>query len=90
MLLNLETAEAVCCESDGPYSYGPTLENDKAAIEALFKYDTYNSLFDGLRTMNSVKILWGSLLSAFLAVSINYVLKLFEEFGRKSHVDKNG
>lgn len=47
-------------------------------------------LFDGLRTMNSVKILWGSLLSAFLAVSINYVLKLFEEFGRKSHVDKNG
>jgi osmoprotectant transport system permease protein len=47
-------------------------------------------LFDGLRTMNSVKILWGSLLSAFLAISINYVLKLFEEFGRKSHVDKNG
>ena len=47
-------------------------------------------LFDGLRTMNSVEILWGSLLSAFLAVSINYVLKLFEEFGRKSHVDKNG
>ncbi|MCR5156418.1 MAG: ABC transporter permease [Butyrivibrio sp.] len=47
-------------------------------------------LFDGLRTMNSVKILWGSLLSAFLAVSINYILKLFEEFGRKSHVDKNG
>ena len=32
-------------------------------------------LFDGLRTMNTAKILWGSLLSACLAVIINYILK---------------
>lgn len=32
-------------------------------------------LFDGLRTMNTAKILWGSLLSASLAVIINSILK---------------
>lgn len=31
-------------------------------------------LFDGLRTMNVVKILWGSILSAALAVGLNAVL----------------
>lgn len=46
-------------------------------------------LFDGLRTMNSVKILWGSILSAFLAVSINYILKLLEEFLGGTYVVKN-
>lgn len=35
-------------------------------------------LFDGLRTMNTAKILWGSLLSAGLAVLINALLKLAE------------
>ena len=35
-------------------------------------------LFDGLRTMNTVKILWGSLLSALLAVSVNAALKAVE------------
>ena len=35
-------------------------------------------LFDGLRTMNTVKIVWGSLLSALLAISVNAVLKWFE------------
>ena len=35
-------------------------------------------LFDGLRTMNTVKILWGSLLSAALAIFLNAVLKLAE------------
>jgi len=35
-------------------------------------------LFDGLRTMNTVKILWGSLLSAALAILLNAVLKLAE------------
>ena len=35
-------------------------------------------LFDGLRTMNTVKILWGSLLSAVLAVLANGVLKWAE------------
>ena len=35
-------------------------------------------LFDGLRTMNIVKILWGSLLSAALAILLNAVLKLAE------------
>ena len=33
-------------------------------------------LFDGLRTMNTVKILWGSLLSAALAILLNALLKL--------------
>ena len=36
-------------------------------------------LFDGLRTMNTVKILWGSLLSAILAVSANGILKWAEK-----------
>lgn len=35
-------------------------------------------LFDGLRTMNTIKILWGSLLSALLAISLNYILKYAE------------
>ena len=35
-------------------------------------------LFDGLRTMNTVKILWGSLLSAALAILLNLILKKFE------------
>jgi len=35
-------------------------------------------LFDGLRTMNVAKILWGSLLSAGLAIAINGLLKLAE------------
>lgn len=35
-------------------------------------------LFDGLRTMNTVKILWGSLLSAALAILLNAMLKLAE------------
>lgn len=36
-------------------------------------------LFDGLRTMNTAKILWGSLLSAGLAIGMNGLLKLAEE-----------
>ena len=35
-------------------------------------------LFNGLRTMNVVKILWGSILSAGLAILMNSVLKLAE------------
>ncbi len=36
-------------------------------------------LFDGLRTMNAAKILWGSLLSAGLAIAMNGLLRLAEE-----------
>lgn len=36
-------------------------------------------LFDGLRTMNTAKILWGSLLSAGLAIGVNSLLKAAEE-----------
>lgn len=36
-------------------------------------------LFEGLRTMNTAKILWGSLLSAGLAILVNWLLKLAEE-----------
>lgn len=35
-------------------------------------------LFDGLRTMNVNKIVWGSLLSAGLAIAINDLLKMIE------------
>lgn len=35
-------------------------------------------LFDGLRTMNTAKILWGSLLSAGLAIAMNGLLKWAE------------
>ena len=35
-------------------------------------------LFDGLRTMNTVKILWGSVLSASLAILLNTLLKIAE------------
>ena len=41
-------------------------------------------LFDGLRTMNVAKILWGSLLSAFLAILIDRMLSLVEKRGAKS------
>ena len=36
-------------------------------------------LFEGLRTMNIPKILWGSVLSAGMAVLLNAVLKMVEE-----------
>ena len=35
-------------------------------------------LFDGLRTMNTAKIVWGSVLSAVLAIGIDALLKLAE------------
>lgn len=35
-------------------------------------------LLDGLRTINTAKILWGSILSAGLAIAINSLLKLVE------------
>ncbi len=40
-------------------------------------------LFDGLRTMNTVKILWGSILSAALAILTNTVLKIVENYSDK-------
>ena len=40
-------------------------------------------LFDGLRTMNTAKILWGSLLSAVLAVGIDRLLILVEQRSEK-------
>ena len=36
-------------------------------------------LFDGLRTINTAKILWGSILSAGLAIVVNAVLKVVED-----------
>ena len=41
-------------------------------------------LFDGLRTMNTAKILWGSLLSAALAVGIDRLLLLVERKNENS------
>lgn len=41
-------------------------------------------LLDGLRTVHVPKILWGSILSALLAIVINYILKAIESrIGRK-------
>jgi osmoprotectant transport system permease protein len=37
-------------------------------------------LFDGLRTMNVYKIIWGSVLAAGLAIGVNAVLGKIEEF----------
>ena len=50
-------------------------------------------LFDGLRTMNMVKVLWGSLLSAGLAILVNGLLKSAENHSSRkmkevtAHVD---
>ena len=41
-------------------------------------------LFDGLRTMNIAKILWGSLLSALLAILIDRLLTLVERKRKKN------
>lgn len=44
-------------------------------------------LFDGLRTMNTVKIVWGSILSAALAILANSLLKYVEMHSEvKKHV----
>lgn len=40
-------------------------------------------LFDGLRTMNFAKILWGSILSALLAILIDRLLGFFGKTGSK-------
>jgi osmoprotectant transport system permease protein len=40
-------------------------------------------LFDGLRTMNSVKILWGMILAGSLSIFANVTLSLFEKALRK-------
>ncbi len=45
-------------------------------------------LFDGLRTMNTVKILWGSILSAALAIAANSLLKLVEDYSDKAVRDR--
>ena len=36
-------------------------------------------LFDGLRTMNTVKILWGAILAGGLAIIADALLKLVEK-----------
>ena len=40
-------------------------------------------LFDGLRTMNSIKIIWGMVLAASLSLFANITLSLFEKHLRK-------
>ena len=62
----------------------PILMNTAAGLETVppFMLETADGLgtilFDGLRTMNTAKILWGSLLSAVLAVGIDRLLILAE------------
>lgn len=40
-------------------------------------------LFEGLRTMNMVKVLWGSLLSAGLAILVNGILRSVENYSSR-------
>ena len=40
-------------------------------------------LFDGLRTMNMIKVLWGSLLSAGLTILVNGLLKSVENYNSR-------
>ena len=46
-------------------------------------------LFDGLRTMNTAKIIWGSVLSAALAVLIDWLLSLYEKRRFKYDIQNN-
>ncbi len=41
-------------------------------------------LFDGLRTRNTVKILWGAILSSFLAIAANQLLAFFAKRLKKN------
>ena len=49
IVASIEAVEKVCCESDGPYMYGDTLDADKSSISAALRYNAYDQLFDGLR-----------------------------------------
>jgi len=40
-------------------------------------------LFEGLRTMNMIKVLWGSLLSAGLAILVNGLLRFVENYSSR-------
>ena len=40
-------------------------------------------LFEGLRTMNMIKVLWGSLLSAGLAILVNGLLRSVENYSSR-------
>ena len=44
-----ESAIKIALESDGPYMYEKTLNDDKDSILAALRYDTYDALFDGIR-----------------------------------------
>ena len=47
-------------------------------------------LFDGLRTMNIYKILWGSLFSAVLAITLNALLSFLESRAKgKNRIEKS-
>ncbi|SFC39984.1 helicase-exonuclease AddAB subunit AddA [Butyrivibrio sp. YAB3001] len=52
----LNVAEKVCCESDGPYMYGETLEKDIESVSALLKCKKYDDYFDALRTVSFGKL----------------------------------
>ena len=47
-------------------------------------------LFDGLRTMNMTKVLWGSLLSAGLAILVNSLLKQVEKHSSRKMEEATG
>ncbi len=47
-------------------------------------------LFEGLRTMNMVKVLWGSLLSAGLAILVNAALKGLEKHSSRKLEEATG
>ncbi|WP_026652960.1 helicase-exonuclease AddAB subunit AddA [Butyrivibrio proteoclasticus] len=48
----LENAEKICCEPDGPYMYGDLIEKEKDMIEALLSLNSYDQLFDRIRSIS--------------------------------------
>ena len=48
----LSAAGKLCLEPDGPYMYGDLLETEKDSILAALQYNTYNELFDRVRTIS--------------------------------------
>ena len=49
-------AVKICEEPDGPYMYAQTLEEERDSFEAALKKDSYDGLFDGLRTISYGKL----------------------------------
>lgn len=73
----------------GPYTAAQALFEEKIhekhpRFSASINAGGLGTIFDGLRTMNTARILWGSLLSAVLAIVIDRLLILVEKKSEKA------